>query len=65
MKSHRLLLALIFAKEINENIFNKEEFDFLLGDVITEESSKIPVPKYLDSKQGEMFRTLVRISGLK
>jgi hypothetical protein len=36
MKSHRLLLALIFAKEINENIFNKEEFDFLLGNVITD-----------------------------
>ena len=33
--------------------------------MISEESSKIAVPKYLDSKQGEMFRTLVKTSRLK
>lgn len=42
VKTHRLLLGLIFVKEIYENSITEEEFNVLVGNVVTTENAALP-----------------------
>lgn len=55
VKSHRLLLGVIFVKEIFENSITEDEFNALLGNIVT--TDNVQLPNWLDQKDKEKFRT--------
>lgn len=54
IKSHRLLLGLILVKEIYENSITEEEFNVLVGNVVTTEN--VQLPTWMEEKDKEKYK---------
>jgi hypothetical protein len=54
VKAHRLLLGLLFVREIYENSITEDEFNALLGNIVSNENAQSP--SWLDDKDKEKYK---------
>ena len=53
VKSHRLLLALVFVREVYENSVTEDQFNALLGNIVSNEQAN--PPKWVEAKDREKY----------